>query len=51
MPGTDPSHGSHGTAAMVAAANGNLEVLRLLLDWGAALDSVDPETGVPSPGR
>jgi ankyrin repeat protein len=33
------------TPQMVAAANGHLELLRLLLAWGAAVDAADPATG------
>jgi hypothetical protein len=45
--GADPSLGSSDgvTPLMLAALNGQLEVLRLLLGRGAALGAVDPRTG------
>jgi hypothetical protein len=41
----DRAGGDGYTPLMSAAANGYLEVLRLLLAWGAAVDAVDPRDG------
>ena len=40
--GADPNLANSFTPLMIAAATGQLEVLRLLLARGAALDAVDP---------